>query len=80
MKREGLSTKNVPDAIRWHFAKHWSHMFQKYGWYRETYATEWQRSADILETAIALPIMVKMTDERIEEIAHKLIKISIEVA
>ena len=36
MKRVGLSTKNVPDAIRWHFAKHWSHMFQKYGWYRET--------------------------------------------
>lgn len=80
MKREGLSTKNVPDAIRWHFAKYWSHMFQKYGWYRETYTTEWQRSADILESAIALPIMVKMTDERIEEIAHKLIKISIEVA
>lgn len=80
MKREGLGTKNVPDAIRWHFAKHWSHMFQKHGWYRETYQTQWQRSADILETAIALPIMIRMTDERIEEIAHKVLKISAEVA
>jgi 8-amino-3,8-dideoxy-alpha-D-manno-octulosonate transaminase len=79
MKREGLGTKNVPDAIRWHFAKHWSHMFQKHGWYRDTYKTEWQRSADILETAIALPIMVRMTDERIEEIAHKILKITTEV-
>ena len=80
MKREGLGTKNVPDAIRWHFAKHWFHMFRKHGWYRETYHTEWQRSADILETAIALPIMIRMTDERIEEIAHKVVKISAEVA
>lgn len=80
MKREGLGTKNVPDAMRWHFSKHWSHMFNKHGWYRDTYKTQWQRSADILETAIALPIMIKMTDERIEEIAHKVLKISTEVA
>jgi 8-amino-3,8-dideoxy-alpha-D-manno-octulosonate transaminase len=37
MKREGLGTKNVPDAIRWHFSPHWSHMFEKYGWYRITH-------------------------------------------
>lgn len=80
MKREGLGTKNVPDAMRWHFAKHWSYMFEKHGWYRETYERRWQRSADLLESAIALPIMVKMTPERIEEIAHKLLKISAEVA
>jgi 8-amino-3,8-dideoxy-alpha-D-manno-octulosonate transaminase len=79
MKREGLSTKNVPDSMRWHFAKHWSHMFKKYGWYKETHQTEWQQSADILETAIAIPIMIKMTDERIEEIAEKLLSIAAEV-
>ncbi len=28
MKGEGLGTKNVPDAIEWHFAKHWDHMFR----------------------------------------------------
>ncbi|MDQ6971946.1 MAG: DegT/DnrJ/EryC1/StrS family aminotransferase [Mariprofundaceae bacterium] len=76
MKQECLPTKNVPDAIRWHFAKHWSHMFERYGWYTETYKTQWQRSADILEQSIAIPIMVKMNDEQIEEIARKLIDIS----
>jgi 8-amino-3,8-dideoxy-alpha-D-manno-octulosonate transaminase len=80
LKREGLGTKNVPDAMRWHFAKHWSHMFQRYGWYRDTYQTQWQRTADILETAIALPIMIRMTDERIDEVACKVLKIAAEVA
>lgn len=80
MARERLATKNIPDAIRWHFAKHWSHLFDRHGWYRETHKTAWQQSADILETAIALPVMIKMTDERIQEIAHKLLKIATEVA
>ena len=79
LKREGLGTKNVPDAMRWHFAKHWSHMFEKYGWYRDSYRTQWQRSADILECAIALPVMVKMDDARISLIGEKLQKIVREV-
>jgi 8-amino-3,8-dideoxy-alpha-D-manno-octulosonate transaminase len=76
LKREGLGTKNVPDAMRWHFAKHWSHMFEKYGWYRESFRTQWQRSADILERAIALPVMVKMDQARIALIGEKLQKIA----
>lgn len=79
LKREGLGTKNVPDAMRWHFAKHWSHMFEKYGWYRDSYRTQWQRSADILECAIALPVMVRMEDARISLIGEKLQKIVREV-
>jgi 8-amino-3,8-dideoxy-alpha-D-manno-octulosonate transaminase len=79
LKREGLGTKNVPDAMRWHFAKHWSHMFEKYGWYRSSYREQWQRSADILECAIALPVMVKMDDARLALIAEKLQKITREV-
>jgi len=79
MKREGLGTKNVPDAMRWHFAKHWNHMFTKYGWYKDTYKTQWERSADLLERAVALPVMIKLTEERIQEIAEKLIKITKEI-
>lgn len=79
MKAVGLGTKNVPDAMRWHFAKHWSHMFLKHEVYRETYLTQWQKSADILEQSIALPIMIKMSDDLIEEIADKLLKISKQV-
>ena len=61
-------------------AKHWSHIFEKYGCYRETYKSQWQRSAGILERSIAIPVMVKMSDDRIEEIAHKMLSISREVS
>jgi 8-amino-3,8-dideoxy-alpha-D-manno-octulosonate transaminase len=76
MKEQGLGTKNLPDAMRWHFAKHWSHMFQRHGCYADSYQTQWTRSADLLETSIAIPIMVKMTPERIAEVASKLNTIS----
>jgi 8-amino-3,8-dideoxy-alpha-D-manno-octulosonate transaminase len=79
MAREGLGTKNVPDAIGWHFAKHWSHLYKKHGWYLQSYETEWRDSAEILETSVALPIMIKMTDEQIGEIAEKVLKIANEV-
>jgi 8-amino-3,8-dideoxy-alpha-D-manno-octulosonate transaminase len=76
LKRAGLGTKNVPDAMRWHFAKHWSHMFEKYGWYRHSYRTQWQRTADLLECAVALPVMVRMDEARIAQIGDKLQRIA----
>lgn len=79
LRAEGLGTKNVPDAMRWHFAKHWSHMFERYGWYRQNYRDQWRRSADLLECAIALPVMVRMDDARIAQIGDKLHKIAREV-
>jgi len=79
MKLLGINTKNVPDAMRWHFAKHWSHMFRKSDYYKETFSTEWQKSADILECSIAIPIMVKMTKAQIDELATNLLRISKEV-
>jgi 8-amino-3,8-dideoxy-alpha-D-manno-octulosonate transaminase len=72
MKQVGLGTKNLPDAMRWHFSRHWSHMFKRFGFYASTYNLEWQKSADLLETSIAIPIMVKTTEEGINEVATKL--------
>ena len=72
MKKAGLGTKNLPDAINWHFAKHWKHMYREHGFYENTWETQWKKSADLLERAIALPVMVKMTDEQISEIAEKI--------
>ncbi len=80
MGEEGLGTKNLPDAIVWHFARHWEHMFKEYNFYSDSWQTNWQQSADLLERAIALPVMVKMSDERIAEIAGKLLKIAGEIA
>ena len=76
LKNEGLGTKNIPDAMRWHFAKFWRHMFEKYGWYKDSFGSQWQQSADILERAVALPVMVNMTDEQIESIGEKILQIA----
>ncbi|HUC60467.1 MAG TPA: DegT/DnrJ/EryC1/StrS family aminotransferase [Alphaproteobacteria bacterium] len=72
MAKEGLGTKNLPDAVRWHFARHWQHMFEATGYYRDSYRSEWRASADLLERAVAIPVMVKMDDARIDTVASKL--------
>ena len=72
MKKEGLGTKNIPDAMNWHFARNWTHMATPLQIAPEAFKTQWQASDSLLSRAIALPIMVKMDDERIETIASKL--------
>ena len=78
MGKVGLATKNLPDAIKWHFAKHWQHMFKEYDFYNDG-KNHWKKSDEILSRSIALPVMVKMTDEQIKTIATKLLKIAKEI-
>ena len=72
MTEKELGTKNLPDAIRWHFSKHWGHMLDDHPLYGDKVTTSWSKSADILERSIALPVMVKMSDDRIEHIIESL--------
>lgn len=57
-----LGTKNLPDAIDWHFAGTWRHM-QREICGNQDLTVMWPRSRDILERSIALPVNVKMDDE-----------------
>jgi 8-amino-3,8-dideoxy-alpha-D-manno-octulosonate transaminase len=79
MMARGVATKNVPDAMQWHFAKNWTHMFNKYGWYRDTHQFQWKISADILEKSVAIPVFVKMTESDISSLVKNLVEISEEV-
>lgn len=72
----GLGTKNLPDAMNWHFAARWEHMRDRLPASHEPWQARWSKSADLLERSIALPVMVKMTDQRIDEIGEKLGKIA----
>lgn len=78
MAEEGLATKNLPDAIKWHFAKHWGHMFREYNFYNDG-LNHWKKSDEILSRSIALPVMVNMTNDQINDIAAKLLKIAKEL-
>ncbi|MBL7810761.1 MAG: DegT/DnrJ/EryC1/StrS family aminotransferase [Bacteroidetes bacterium] len=59
----GYGTKNIPDAIDWHFAGTWNHMFAGVPAYRDSWKTAWQRTADLLARSVALPVMVNTTEE-----------------
>ena len=75
---KGLGTKNLPDAIKWHFAGTWDHIFRHYDQYAgKNLIALFSQSDDLLRRAIALPVLVNMTDTQIETIVtavHECIK------
>ena len=80
MKKQGIGTKNLPDAIRWHFAAYWSHIFSENGSSSvESLKSRWQQSTEWLERAVALPVMVNMEDAAINKIAKTLNRLSKEL-
>lgn len=76
LKNNGIGTKNLPDAINWHFATTWEHMLSDTPRYRGiNLKDEFAPSAHILKRAIALPIYVHMSEEDIDKIINTLGKI-----
>jgi 8-amino-3,8-dideoxy-alpha-D-manno-octulosonate transaminase len=75
MREAGVGTKNLPDAIRWHFSKYWEHLFQTDGSKVSHWRSRWTQSANLLERAIALPVMVKSSEDEIHQTAEKIIRI-----
>jgi len=72
LKERGLGTKNLPDAINWHFAGTWNHIFSPD-------ELNFPQSESILRRAIAIPIMVEMDDETIEKIIKAIKEISSQI-
>jgi 8-amino-3,8-dideoxy-alpha-D-manno-octulosonate transaminase len=79
MGEEGLGTKNIPDALMWHFAGNWKHIYRRYGFYENTYKTQWQKTDDLLQSAIAIPVMVKWGEAEIGKWVDGLRKIAKEI-
>jgi 8-amino-3,8-dideoxy-alpha-D-manno-octulosonate transaminase len=79
MAERGLGTKNVPDAIEWHFAGFWPHIFGKFGldaaelW--QSLLPSWER----LSRCIAVPVLVRDAPERVDETAGMLREIAAEL-
>lgn len=68
LTEKGFGTKNLPDAINWHFAGTWDHMLKHYPRYKgKDLLRVFAQSDDLLRRAVALPIFVNMPDEQIEK-------------
>ncbi len=61
LKAHGLGTKNIPDALDWHFAGTWNHMFENVPIYKDTWQIHWSKTANLLYRSVALSINVKST-------------------
>ena len=59
LNKSSFGTKNLPDAIDWHFAGTWKHIFSKQKKYQSNWKTKWKKSENLLRKSIALPILVK---------------------
>ncbi len=73
LAEEGLGTKNVPDAMNWHFAANWGHIWKNTA-YAECYETEWSKSASLLRRCVSLPIMVNWTEQDLHRILESISK------
>ncbi len=68
---KGFGTKNLPDAINWHFAGTWDHIFSQYDKYKGKDLTQvWKQSNEILRRAIAISILVNMDESQINKIIN----------
>ena len=74
---KGLGTKNVPDAIEWHFAKYWVHMLDKFELSKNDLEANLEKSSKIIERCVAFPIMVKTLEDEMY-LQSKIIKEIIE--
>lgn len=52
--KEGMSTKNIPDAMKWHFAWYWDHINYEPG------KKHLRLSYDILNKTVSIPISINM--------------------
>jgi len=66
-----IFTKNVPDAIKWHFATYWTHISEYTKLNNEELKEKLKKSSDIIDRCIALPIFIKTSEIEVKEKAEK---------
>ena len=76
LKKKNIITKNLPSAINWHFAKHWDHIFSKFGLRKKKLSKKFKKSSEILEKCIAIPISSKKQNRTSKQIADKIFNVA----
>lgn len=76
LTEKGLSTKNLPDAYKWHFAGFWRQIFSGFDGSRTGYTEGWKKSAALLSRAVSMPINIKMPDNLINNYVDSIKEIS----
>ena len=72
LTKNKIDTKNLPDAIDWHFAGNWEHIFKDIKLYKKNFKTKWNITRNYLERAIAIPIYVNDSKKKIQSVSLKI--------
>jgi 8-amino-3,8-dideoxy-alpha-D-manno-octulosonate transaminase len=68
LQKRGIPTKNLPDAITWHFAGTWTHILPAFKRYRDKNLMKlWPESTGLIERAIAIAVNIRMSDQELDE-------------
>ena len=72
LRKSGIGIKNVPDAIKWHFASYWQHAISR------KQINSIKKSKNKIKKYIAIPISVKVSKQTYLKIAQKIVFLSSE--
>lgn len=72
--KKGVGTKNVPDAMRWHFTKYFTQVWNNTPYYAD-YDSHWKKSDDLLSRSVSLPVMVNWKKNEAESFAEKVLDV-----
>ncbi len=73
--KSNIATKNVPDALEWHFVKYWDHIFKKYNISKKNLFKKFPQSSLNLEKSISIFIYTSESISSVKNKANKLEKI-----
>ena len=69
LRKSGIGIKNVPDAIRWHFASYWKHAISK------KQINSIKKSKNKIKKYVAIPISIKVSTQTYSKVAKKIISL-----
>ena len=71
LNKKGIGTKNVPDAIKWHFATYWKHALKK------SEIRSIRQSSEKIKEYIAIPILLRAKIKTYNQVAKFIEKINL---
>lgn len=74
--REGIRFKILPEALKWHFAGAWDPILPALeGCRGHAIDQGWKKSEELLRSAIAVPIFIKIDEAKFEWTIDRLVKV-----
>jgi 8-amino-3,8-dideoxy-alpha-D-manno-octulosonate transaminase len=62
-----IGFKNVPDAMAWHFAAYWEHIWKDHPTYKSNFKEMWRKSEALVSRCFSLPVNVLPSKDSMEK-------------